>query len=59
MQKVSSADADHDLDEEAMNKAVMSRKDRNLYQSILKRQKAQKETVRKLQTKRARLAEDA
>ena len=39
------------LDEQAMNKAMMKRKDRNLYQSIMNRKKASRQKVERL-TKR-------
>ncbi len=39
------------LDQQSMNKAMMKRKDRNLYQSILNRQKAERQKKERL-TKR-------
>ena len=44
-------DADEDL--EGMKKTMMKRKDRNLYQSILNRQKAKKEKVQQLEKRKA------
>lgn len=40
-------------DLEGMKKAMMTRKDRNLYQSILNRQKAKKQKVEKLEQRKA------
>jgi len=44
---------DASLDEQSMNKAMMKRKDRNLYQSIMNRKKASRQKVERL-TKRKR-----
>ena len=40
-------------DLEGMKKTMMKRKDRNLYQSILNRQKVKKQKVEKLEQRRA------
>lgn len=40
-------------DLEGMKKTMMTRKDRNLYQSILNRQKAKKQKVEKLEQRKA------
>ena len=44
--------AEEGADQEAMKKASMPRKDRNLYQSILNRQKAKRQRVARLEAKR-------
>ena len=48
-----------EADDVAMKKAVMKRKDRNLYQSILNSQKAKRQKISKLEQKRASLAAEA
>ena len=48
-----------EADDIAMKKAVMKRKDRNLYQSILNSQKAKRQKISKLEQKRASLAAQA
>ena len=47
----STQEAAEDL--EGMKKTMMKRKDRNLYQSILNRQKAKKQKVEQLKTRKA------
>ena len=48
-----------EADDIAMKKAVMKRKDRNLYQSILNSQKAKRQKISKLEQKRVSLAAQA
>lgn len=44
------------IDEEGMKKAMMTRKDRNLYQSILNRQKVKKQRVDRLEQRKAEIS---
>lgn len=57
--EVPATDAVEPADDEVMHKAVMTRKDRVLYQSILNRQKAKRQKVKNLEKKRDALVKNA